>query len=57
MAAWKTKQANIKEVLEALSWQMKSDQWFKNEGQYIPNPTTYLNQGRWKDEPPIPITF
>jgi len=57
MAAWKTKQANIKEVLEALVWQMKSDQWFKNEGQYIPNPTTYLNQGRWKDEPPIPITF
>lgn len=22
-------------------------------GEYIPNPSTWLNQGRWKDEPPV----
>jgi uncharacterized protein YdaU (DUF1376 family) len=38
-------------VLNALDWQTKSDQWLKEGGQFIPNPATYLNQGRWQDEP------
>lgn len=29
----------------------KSDQWRKDNGQYIPNPATWLNQSRWEDEP------
>jgi uncharacterized protein YdaU (DUF1376 family) len=57
LESWNKTRPNIEEVLIALDWQVKSDQWFKNGGQFIPNPTTYLNQGRWKDEPPIPITF
>ena len=57
LESWNKTRPNIEEVLKALDWQVKSDQWFKNGGQFIPNPTTYLNQGRWKDEPPIPITF
>jgi hypothetical protein len=28
----------------------KSEQWLKDGGQYIPLPTTWLNQGRWDDE-------
>ena len=24
----------------------------RDQGKYIPNPSTWLNQGRWKDEPP-----
>lgn len=27
-----------------------STQWQKQNGQYIPNPATWLNQGRWEDE-------
>ena len=38
-------------ILTALAWQCKSDQWTRDNGQYVPNPATYLNQGRWQDEP------
>lgn len=27
-------------------------QWLKDNGQYIPNPSTWLNQKRWEDEKP-----
>ena len=37
-------------IREALEWQQLSDQWTKDNGQYIPNPQTYLNQGRWLDQ-------
>ena len=30
----------------------KTQQWLKDDGQYIPNPTTWLNQRRWEDELP-----
>lgn len=38
------------EMLAALVWQKKMKQW--QDRQYIPHPSTWLNQGRWKDEPP-----
>lgn len=41
----------VEQILQALAWQVESDQWRKDGGQYIPNPATYLNQGRWQDEP------
>jgi hypothetical protein len=31
--------------------QQQSEQWRKDNGQFIPNPATWLNQGRWDDEP------
>jgi len=37
-------------ILSALEAQKKSDRWTKDGGQYIPNPATWLNQGRWSDE-------
>jgi uncharacterized protein YdaU (DUF1376 family) len=52
LQAWKKKKPRIDDVMFALSWQIASDQWTKEEGKYIPNPTTYINEGRWKDEPP-----
>lgn len=55
--SWDKIRPNIEEVLKALEWQMKSDQWFKNGGQFIPNPSTYLNQHRWEDEMPVSATF
>ena len=38
-------------IIDALKWQTISEQWRRNNGQYIPNPSTYLNQRRWEDEP------
>lgn len=35
---------------EALTAQKKSPQWTKNNGQYIPMPSTWLNGRRWEDE-------
>lgn len=34
-------------ILKALEIQKESDQWTKNHGQFIPNPTTYIHQERW----------
>jgi hypothetical protein len=36
-------------VLAALELQKQSDQWRKDDGQFIPNPATWLNQKRWED--------
>lgn len=40
----------LKDILQAIELQKVSDQWQKDGGQYIPNPSTWLNQGRWMDE-------
>jgi hypothetical protein len=47
---------NVKDVLTFnaimydLHFKVKSNDWLKENGQYVPNPTTYLNQRRWEDE-------
>ena len=41
-----------KAMLLAVEKQKRSDQWRKDNGQYIPNPSTWLNQRRWDDEMP-----
>jgi uncharacterized protein YdaU (DUF1376 family) len=51
--SWTKTKARIDDVLPALAWQKESDQWRRNDGQFIPNPATYLNQGRWHDEQPV----
>jgi hypothetical protein len=55
--AWQKKKPRIDDVMFALSWQINSDQWSKSDGQFIPNPATYINQGRWQDEMPQEVTF
>ena len=37
-------------MLEAIDKQKKSDMWKRDKGQYIPNPSTWLNQKRWEDD-------
>lgn len=37
-------------VMRGLEKAKKSPQWTKDAGQYIPHPTTWLNQERWNDE-------
>ena len=46
-------------ILAAVEHAKTTNQWRKDNGQYIPNPTTWLNQGRWDDEyetPSSPIS-
>ncbi len=38
-------------MLTAIAAQRESQAWTKDAGQFIPNPSTWLNQGRWQDEP------
>lgn len=42
-------------ILAALEWQSVSEQWTKEGGQFVPLPSTYLNQERWLDEPPVRV--
>lgn len=37
-------------IMQALRTQKQSEQWNKDKGQFIPHPTTWLNQRRWEDE-------
>jgi len=46
----KPDQAMLHTMLDAVHFQRSSDAWQRDGGQYIPNPATWLNQGRWQDE-------
>jgi hypothetical protein len=48
--SWKRKKPPLAKCLEALAWQKKTPKWAKDK--IIPNPATWVNQGRWEDEPP-----
>jgi uncharacterized protein YdaU (DUF1376 family) len=51
--AWKARNGTrpaLADLVTAISKQTQSDQWQKENGQFIPNPATWLNQGRWADE-------
>lgn len=41
---------NVETLITAVEQQIQSEQWQRDGGQYIPNPATWLNQGRWNDE-------
>ena len=40
----------LQQILNAIKQQSTSDQWTKDNGQFIPYPSTWLNQQRWEDE-------
>ena len=40
----------VETLVTAVEAQKASPQWTKDGGQFIPNPATWLNQGRWEDE-------
>ncbi len=54
LKAWKNAKGkpDLPVLLAALEKQKTWPQWQRDGGQYIPNPATWLNQGRWNDEPP-----
>jgi hypothetical protein len=41
----------LSQMLTAIETQRRTHQWQKENGQFIPNPSTWLNQSRWEDEP------
>jgi hypothetical protein len=40
----------FKQMMDALAWQTKQPDWLKNNGQFIPLPSSWLNGRRWEDE-------
>lgn len=40
----------VETLIDAVQRQKGSVQWQKDGGQYIPNPSTWLNQKRWEDD-------
>jgi hypothetical protein len=45
----KLKTGEIDSILTDIETRKQSDDWTKENGKYIPNPATYLNQRRWED--------
>lgn len=39
----------VKQILDAVDAQKESEQWLKDKGQFIPHPSTWLNNHRWED--------
>jgi len=42
----------VEKMIKTISWQRDCQEWNKEEGKFIPHPTTWLNAGRWDDENP-----
>lgn len=52
-ASWQKRNGDrppTESLLTAINAQILSPQWQKEKGQFIPNPSTWINQGRWADE-------
>ena len=48
--AWEKHKPDLDAVLASLSTQKLSEGWKKNNGKFIPHPTTWINGERWNDE-------
>ncbi len=53
-AKHKPDEALLNTMLSALETQKESDQWTRDNGQFIPHASTWLNQKRWEDDLPTP---
>jgi Helix-turn-helix domain len=52
--AWQKRKLNaelVAQILAALAWQRQQDNWLVDGGRFIPHPATWINAGRWQDEP------
>jgi len=45
-------EATVPEIETGLSRWMKSDQWMRDDGRFIPSPVKWLRDKRWLDHPP-----
>lgn len=48
-AKWKQLRPNLEICLKAIEQQKQSDQWRKENGQYIPQPSKWLHHGMWEN--------
>jgi len=51
--AWKNAKVDsdlFDKIMNAIGRARVTEQWQRDKGRYIPNPATWLNQGRWDDE-------
>jgi hypothetical protein len=44
------REALLRNMIVAIQASRNSEQWMKQNGQFIPMLTTWLNQARWEDE-------
>ena len=59
LKAWKAakvKPAELATILADVATRSQTTDWQKDGGQFIPNPSTYLNQRRWEDQQPATAT-
>jgi biotin operon repressor len=57
-SAWEKRNGSrppIESIVSKIQELKQTDQWRKDNGQFIPLPTTWINQGRWNDECNIEI--
>ena len=54
--AWKTHNCDsiVAIIIKSVKAHISSKQWKKDEGEFIPHPTTFINQHRWDDEVEMP---
>lgn len=55
LTSWKRVKPDAKlheRIMQAVAIAKKSEQWNREGGRFVPNPSTWLNQGRWDDELP-----
>ena len=60
LTLWKRLKPNadlFERILQAVTAAKDSDQWRREGGRFVPNPATWLNQGRWDDELPQSETY
>jgi len=55
-AAWKKHKPDLAICIAAITTAKASRDWQKENGQYIPNPATWLNQMRWEDGETVAAT-
>jgi hypothetical protein len=42
----------LDQIIAAVRRSVATEQWRRDSGQFIPNPATWINQGRWDDQEP-----
>jgi hypothetical protein len=55
-AAWKKHKPDLAICIAAITTAKASRDWQKENGQYIPNPATWINQMRWEDGETVSAT-
>ena len=49
-------QGLTQKMIDAVIVQRKTEQWKKDNGQFVPYPATWLNQHRWEDQLTVEVS-